>query len=562
MNFLLKDLELNLEDALLEKAEQLIVQESVIGLNEIEKNLWVAVVNDEMDYEVEIQISPSKVKAYTCDCVAYQQYGLCQHITAVLIELREIIKQKKAFKKSQKPAKEKPKRLTTTVIIKNATPEELAEFVKNYARENRQFALALKARFASKIGMEDIEDKYLQLLESAINASRRQGFKISPQGQKQLYYMIEELINQTEDAISIQNHSEACAIIKTLLNKLPGILPLIKNKEVLLKNIDKTLSIFKQMIIGPIAPQLKEELWQSAVFACEHNMGRSGQDIDLLYLDLLLKLANEGPQIEDLLSVIDLELSSPSLKKKKKVKLLINKIHLLEKNQQPELIHQLLEQHQDEMALINISIEKAIEKKDWKAAEAMALKGMQNNNLKSFQQEMLEYLLSISSHHNDQTAIEDYSKKLYLLSLDLKYYYILKENIKSDWESYFESLLEEIQALPYSLEKRDNIAEVLAQENKKEDLIKYIGKIKSLDLLKRYDRTLLPEQNEAVIKLYTDFLNDYLKQHLGIQPVIKVVEVINHIIAIPAKDIAKQLKKNILTNFSDRNALVKELGGL
>ena len=89
MNFPIKDLEFHIEDALIERAEQLIALQAVRQFQEIERHLWVAMVEDEQTFEVEVQISPSKLKAFTCDCERAQATDLCAHVSLILILLRE-----------------------------------------------------------------------------------------------------------------------------------------------------------------------------------------------------------------------------------------------------------------------------------------------------------------------------------------------------------------------------------------------------------------------------------------------------------------------------------------
>ena len=186
MKFLLDHLEQYIPDELVEQAEQYLEQGAISPLKEVEKNLWSANVAAGADYEVEVQLRGEKVIAYSCDCEQYGPKSVCAHLTAVFLQLRPLIRQRKEQKKEQKVALNSPKRLTTNIILQQVNPEDLKEFVRSFARTNRQFALALKARFASLVSEIDREEKYDQLLATAIKSVKRQGRGINQQGLKQL----------------------------------------------------------------------------------------------------------------------------------------------------------------------------------------------------------------------------------------------------------------------------------------------------------------------------------------------------------------------------------------
>ena len=65
MLFPLKNIEAHVEDRFFIIGETLYEQGKVTDLSEAEKHLWLANV---VGNEVEVQITPSKVRACTCEC--------------------------------------------------------------------------------------------------------------------------------------------------------------------------------------------------------------------------------------------------------------------------------------------------------------------------------------------------------------------------------------------------------------------------------------------------------------------------------------------------------------
>ena len=110
-NFPLSDLELNVEDDILEQAELLEAGSAFKALTEVEKNLWVARIDDvEGLIETEIQLIGLKVKSFTCDCIVFNKLTVCPHITAALM----ILRRRKVIEKETKEAQK---------ILKNPRPK-------------------------------------------------------------------------------------------------------------------------------------------------------------------------------------------------------------------------------------------------------------------------------------------------------------------------------------------------------------------------------------------------------------------------------------------------------
>ena len=135
-------------------ADDLVQAGRVKNLREIERHFWVALVEtDEGNYESEVMITPHKIKAYACECFTEGRRLMCPHIAATLIKIRQFFDQReetRRMKAELKPSNELT-RFTVQTALDNATPEALADFVRDFARRDRDFALALKTRFAAHV---------------------------------------------------------------------------------------------------------------------------------------------------------------------------------------------------------------------------------------------------------------------------------------------------------------------------------------------------------------------------------------------------------------------------
>ena len=91
------------------------------------------------------------------------------------------------------------------------------------------------------------------------------------------------------------------------------------------------------------------------------------------------------------------------------------------------------------------------------------------------------------------------------------------------------------------------------------ELINYIQKIRSLDLLEKYDLQLLEEYKEEVYTLYEDFLDSYLKSHLGPKTSIKIRDIFYHFKKIGAQKLVRKLSKQFREQYPERHTLMDEL---
>ncbi|MBL7809430.1 MAG: hypothetical protein JNN28_16545, partial [Saprospiraceae bacterium] len=165
----LKDFEHSISPATWEAADDLVQAGAVKNLQEVERHFWVALVEtDEGDYEAEVMITPLKIKAYACECFGEGRRLMCAHIAATLIRVRQFLEQRsdaKRLKAEQKTSSELT-RFTVQTALENAEPEALQDFVRDYARQDKDFALALKTRFASLV--TDSENPYALVLDSVL----------------------------------------------------------------------------------------------------------------------------------------------------------------------------------------------------------------------------------------------------------------------------------------------------------------------------------------------------------------------------------------------------------
>ncbi len=256
----LKNFEFHINPATWNTAQDLIQRGSVKNLREIEKHFWVAVVEDgEFVFEVETMITPHKIKAFTCECWTEGRRLMCPHIAATLYKIRQFLEQKAQARQAQNNARQQEEigRLTVQTALKNATFEELDAFVRDYARRDRDFALALKTWFAASI--EGAENTYALLLDAAL--PRQVGARELREPEwRRLRKTLDELDTQVLKANEIGHSHTVYQITAAILQKLSALVPAFDDarREQAVQYCRSAYQRLTQLPAEQLSPELRE----------------------------------------------------------------------------------------------------------------------------------------------------------------------------------------------------------------------------------------------------------------------------------------------------------------
>lgn len=559
MLFPLKNIEAHVDDKFLIIGETLYEQGKVSELGEAERHLWLATV---VGHEVEVQITPSKVRAYTCECNNYEKQGCCEHITAVLLKLRRELDKLKSKKASGKTKRNTvAKKLTTAVILENISPQELKAFVKDFAKSNRTFSLALKARFAAAVPMADNREKYFQLLETTIKGARTRNDRIRYKGKLKLEKILKELLAQTDDYIVTKNFTDAFYILQAVIEKGAPLYYKIEGKsEKYFDLIKRAFTLLRQLLQSDIAPAMTEDIRAFCAEECGKSIYRFG-GFNLDFLDILSETAQTAEQQSELLQIIDLQIKGSSSSSKYRADLLVYKLNLLEKTGQSEEAEKLVFENLGEPQLLLTVIEAALAAENYPRVRFLAERGIENDFPKEKQVRIESALFDTAIAEKNAEEIKKYGQSRLLREKKTEDFKLLKSTIDpQEWSAFITEVLEDLHRQSYSFEKRDILAAIYAEEGQLRQLIDYIESIRSLDLLQRYDELLIKEDKERVYKLYYEILNSFIRHHLGRKSSEKIRSALQHLKRIGAVKLAAELTDKFRNAYPERFTLIEELG--
>ncbi len=576
VNFPLEDIELNIEDDILEVSESLLQQGNLRNLNEIEKGLWTgSFTENSVVVEVEVQIAGSRVRGYTCECDVFKRYGVCQHIAATLHALRERRRrfaedrEKARLAKLKKIETEKnPQLLTVSHILKHAEKEALLSFVADYARQNKQFSLALKTRFTGTINKENNEINYKILIDNTLKNAKTPKGNITPKGWGEILTVVDQLRQQSETAAE-QDDLQQVFILTSLI--LPFLHRLLRREDVPKSKIVKRQEIFVNLLRGGLGRPMAKELEQK-IYAFVFNEFQTQirfDFIDFFANNLLPPLLKNTNRHEKILEIIDNNLAS--IKKINQLivhyrdeakealynRLVGLKIRVVQYAGQAALAAKIIIENNNTGAALLDAIHFAFEQEDTKLLKILLEKGLLLYDRTPFMTHIEEFALKLAIVENDRDKIIKFAKKLIINTLKSDFYHILIAQKISTAEK--ETLLSTINNLPHSIEKRDLLGMIFFEEGMYDNLFAFIRHLQSFELLRLYSIRLWQVEPQKTIELNEEVLLDYLVIHFGKLPAQRVKTLFESYIEMGGIDFVKIMAHFLRKKFAQRGSLLEEL---
>lgn len=561
MAFPLQQLEQHISDDFLLKGEQLFEQGEVQALRELERHLWTAQVAQ--DYEVEVKITPSRVSLTSCECPDFMTHGSCGHVAATLLALRKHIQQNLSARTEQAKPKSK-QRLTTRGVLKNIEEEELKEFVRQYASRDRNFALALKARFAGIVEFSNDKGKYQQVLDETIRSARKKDRSISYRGMQTLIRVTDELLNQADAALVQAYFRTVVLIAQSIIERLTPVLRKTgQYQESARTRIQQSFQLMEQVLGLQPPPALVEEIWQYASEESKKVTYRINEIIPQFYR-LLMQVSAQLNKSDELLQLFDaLEMQS-QFSARNYTSLLIHKIEVLEQLGQSDELEQLIRANQHNVDLVLHVLQRAIKREELTWAKNLADEILAADIPTANRERIEDIRLEIAEQESDDETIKQYAENRLLATYKIRYFEMLQTQSKESetWLSERSRIISNIMRQAYSAERRDIVAHIYLKEQDWESLLQYLVDTRSLDMLSNFTKPLLPSYRKQIYALYEDLVMSYLSNHYGRTAAKRVGEKVVRLRRIGAHRIAEALLRKIREEHSDRASLMDELSVL
>lgn len=549
----LKNFEFHINPATWNNAQDLLQAGAVRNLREVEKHFWVALVaDDEFSYEVETIITPHKIKAFTCECWAEGRRLMCAHIAATLFKVRQFLDQQAEARqaKAAEQQQDKPGRLSVQAVLEQASAPELLEFVRMYARRDRDFALTLKTWFAGSLAGS--ENPFVLLIESAL--PRQAGaLQLREADLRRLRKMLDDLETQLSETAAQGNTQTVFRITTAILQKMAPLSAKIADnkREQLVHYCQSALKQLLQLPAEQLSPELRDKRRQFLLDLLKK--GAYPVELERDMLQFLGQAASDDAffgQIRDLFDHTPYPAPPPVL-------------HLflaaLARRNMPEAVRRVLEDYTEQPLRIKTAIVALYYLHAWPAVLMSGEFFLEKKLFNTGQRREIEDLALLA-------AEKMHDRELQLKYLRARYrengFHDVLQRIKKvagdKWPAEQKQLVTELQADGNT----GRLAPLFAAENDLESLARLIEEQNDLALLRQYEHLFFAAHLNFVRDRYVDVLSAYLAEHFGRQASGFVREQLAGLLQQGQTALVLDIIRTLGLRFADRHTLPEELAEL
>ena len=545
-----KDFEHHISAATWNTADELVQAGGVKALKEVEKHFWVASVEDaEGTFETETIITPHKIKAFTCECWAQGRRLMCPHIAASLLKIRQFLEQKTEERKvrAEKRATTELSRITVGNVLDKVAPEELADFVQEYARRDRDFALALKTWFAGSVS--SAENPFALVLDSVIPKALPDK-KMREQDLRRLRQTLDELERQLLAAHQEHNFRTAFQLSATILERICPLVDKLEDpkRQQILRYCEQAFEQLNLLQETQTSPELRESAWNSVfeLLSADHFPAEMATPV-LLFLN---REATDQDKFRRISELFD-QVPSPAP---------VLVLHLfagaLAKKGMPDAVIRLLEEYSEKPGKLRDIISMLAQTGNPEAAYQAGDHFLEKIPFSFGQRrDIEEMLIDIAKKDKKPARHIKLLWRRFLQNGNFDYFEEMKTVAGDGWPAELKSRLNE-------LRKRgdDNMtAIVLAAEGHKAELAQLLEKQDNIGQFQQYENLFLPENRDFVQARYVELLSSYLREHFGRQASAFVRLQLAGLVQKGEPDLAIGVIRELTTRFNDRPSLPDEL---
>jgi hypothetical protein len=548
----LKDFEHHISAATANAADDLAQAGAVKSLREVEKHFWVALVEEpSAAYEVETIITPHKIKAFTCECWSEGRRLMCPHIGATLLKIRQFLEQRAEARQAQLDARQPSElsRFTVQTALENATADELAAFVRDYARRDRDFALALKTWFAGSV--TQAENPYALILESVIPKS------LSTKPREPEFRRLRNTLNgleaQAEMARNEENHRSVFQISTAILLKINTLLQ--KTEEPRRSHLlQASEAAFRRLVDLPaekLSPELREAIWQT-IFE-QGVKGALPPEMQREALRWLGESAREEARFEQIRHLFD---QAPFPASAFVLQLFV--VALAQRGS-PEASARVLDDYAEKPDLCRAALLQLYYLRHWEAVALAGERFLQQEGLPAgLRRELEDVLLYVAEQRGDRVRQAAILRQRFLQSGNLDLYERLRAAAGEGWAAARAELFDTLQKRG----DRKRIAALLAADGDADVLAQLLENEGDLKHFQLYEAAFLPEKKEFVRGRYLAHLTEYLGEHFGTPAAVYARLHLNHLLQKGETELVLEIIRALTARFPDRVSLPDELAEL
>ena len=507
---------------------------AVSELEEDSPGEWTATVEGTENYSVEISMDGKEIKSWYCDCPYDGE--ICKHVIATLLAIRDNEKKvnRSAFSK-MKVEVEEAVVIDETVDIQQllsfVNPQELSQFIYEYATMHLEFKTALLNRFMAKeLSATSKEKDYRAEIQKVFNDSY---YNKKPRYHNRyddfdcdwetVFNRMDTFLEKADFFLNVGNIDTAIDIALQTLRSIGE-----NYEDELLYNDDLYPSDYCEqagdLLIKVIEHPKTTQKQKTAILQELGQLAKLStyRDYDLYDIDELLMQINLSIQpAEKALELID-----KLLEERKDTydlyQIVLRKVNLLTGLHEEQKAADTIRQYLYLTEIREMEVDKLIASCQYDEAIRLLNEGIEIAEKEEHigtVDEWLKTKLRIYEMTHQTSDVINTCRLLFVLGRDrLEYYSKLKTLVpKEEWKSFLDTMMKETQFSKYFSFGENDEAEIYVREKDYERLFMLLSSVNynQLKALMKYAHHLKNTHSEPLIAMYTSLLNDYAEQNLG-----------------------------------------------
>lgn len=541
----LKDFERFLDASMWSKAQDLVHAGAVQGLRELERHFWDGrVVDGEAVYEVEVMLTPNKIKAYTCSCWSNAARQLmCVHIAALLLRIRHYLSSMQAAKAAVPRSEKQPSdALRMNQLLADADPDALKAFVHAYARDDRQFGQALRIWHAGQYGGEG--NAFAMVLDRAL-PGKSAARLVRPAEFRFFKKSLEGVVQAMDARVLDGDYVRALAAAEAVMARVLDLWGRLDEDQ--RASLQGMLQAVIRQVPGWVDAQLSPAL-------CRKRR-------DLLtnwYLHADLPVGLRGNIFEFLSNQIADEayfqsLQSLYLKDGAGIHGFRLLLVAMARRGLPEAMVQWMEASGQSTADLAHHIRFLQQAGYHEAAVWAARYFLRSLGAGATGRLMLEEVVLASS---DREAARSILMDRYLRHPGPQQLAALKQAVPSGaWNAVRNGLLLHWDEAGI----QDARLDLMRREGMQEELADVLSKLSDVSVLLKYQDAVLPKHADLMVSRYADLIDQHLKQHFGIQGLSIVRRIVSGLLEGGHQELALTVVRRVVRRFPERMSIPDEL---
>ncbi len=428
-------------------------------------------------------------------------------------------------------------------ILDDIREIDVKVFIANYAKKDKQFELAFKSHFLSRVYLGDDGLKYRRMLTELIKPKSSTNNKISASIKKTIHFILDDFVLQMKDCLSTENYTEAFFIAKESLDKIIYLMNRYEIKDLSLeKNRLHFIHGLEVILSQDLAPKFRKKAEGDLLELIKKSYYIPGKQNTILILNAL-----NAFNTEDKITIIN------DLYKKSSLGL-----------QEENILRTSLLLSQD-----NIDIAKDILIKYDHAKIFAAQKLLIADNYIDIvdyylNEDKIAYKYQLTAlkcyryiHTKDDAAL---AAEITQLNLKNTGYATFDDILNSLTDAFlrkeFNAIREWIDGLKFA-----QTTKIYAKAQRYTELLTLIEQKGDIQWLKVYDELLIEQGLEKDVKdLYLTIIDDYFDNHLGNKATEFLDKAKRHLHSIKQAGIINDITMHLSKKFAHRKTIKSKLG--